>query len=210
MIVEAYVYAATGRKKDALNFARDAVNLNPGAADAHYAYFMAALDPRDADRELAAALALAPFQLGPIHDYAVRIALSKRTDRFELALNLTDFLLKRDPNHVNTKLTQALLYLQTGKIQDAEAVLGAITRRDKAPDMLMALATYWEVKGNTNFSGRYLEEARKADAARFERQAPDNPLELLRQLNRVYYYRNGYFLSLSTLFPDSTQTAAAP
>src|SRR5205085_2616724 len=106
LIIAAYADAAQGNRKEAAAFAKDAVGLAPNAAAAHYALALASLDPRESEKEIALTLTISPFQSGPYLDYAARVAISKRQDRYEQALNLTDFVLKNDPENINAKLMQ--------------------------------------------------------------------------------------------------------
>ena len=206
LIVAAFADNALGKSREAAAFAKDAVALVPTAAEAHYAYALSAPNLKDQEREINLAISYNGFQSGPYLDYAVRTALSKRTDRYEQALNLTDLALKNDPDNLNARLVQAQLYLFLKKIPDAETVLGQLNRMRGAalnPDYQLTLASYWDIKGNGNKVNISLAEAKRLDAARFERRGSTPPMQLLIELNRKMFYRSGYFLMPTTLFPQN-------
>jgi tetratricopeptide (TPR) repeat protein len=202
LIVAAYANAALGKKREANALAKDATGLLPNSGDAQFALAIAATDPKDSEAAVHRALALTPFQTGPYLDYAARVAISRRQDRVEQALNLTDFVLKYEPENFNAKEMQALLYLSEKRFADAEPILTWLRRKDaKAPDVIMTLATYFELKNEGPTVSQLLAAAKEADK-RFERQGPETPLEFLTTLNRRYFYRTGFFLRPSTLYPQ--------
>lgn len=202
LIVAAYADAALGKRREASAMAKDAVGLLPTAGDAQYAYALSATDARESEQAIQRTLALAPFQSGPYLDYASRVVLSRRQDRMDQALNLTDFVLKHEPENLNAKLMQALLYLTSKRYSEAEPLLNWLQRKEKnAPDILLSLAAYWDMKEQGATVSQMLASAKRADS-RFERFGPESPLELLTTLNRKYYYRSGFFLLPSTLYPS--------
>ena len=206
LIVAAFADNALGKSREAAAFAKDAAALVPMAAEAHYAYALSAPNLKDQEREINLAIGYNLFQSGPYLDYAARTAISKRTDRYEQALNLTDLALKNDPDNLNAKLMQAQLYLFLKKLPDAETALAQIGRMRGAtanPDVQLTLASYWDIKGSGNKVNISLAEAKRLDPARFERRGSTKPLELLVELNRKMFYRSGYFLMPTTLFPQN-------
>lgn len=204
LIIAAYADAALGNRRTAVAFARDAVGLLPESGDARYALALSATEPRESLQAIERTLALAPLQNGPLLDYAARLLLTRRQDRIEQALNLTDLALKNEPENLNARLMQALLYLAEKRLTEAEPLLTWAQRKDgKAPDVLMALAIYWDLKDNGPMVSRLLTAAKEADP-RFERQTPDTPLELIVALNRRLLYRAGFFLLPSTLYPEGS------
>ncbi len=206
LIVAAFADNALGKSKEAAAFAKDAVALVPTAAEAHYAFALSAPNLKDQEREINLAISYNTFQSGPYLDYASRMAISRRSDRYEQALNLTDLALKNDPDNLNAKLMQAQLYLFLKKIPDADKVLVQINGMRGAqtnPDYMLTLATYWDIKNDRNKVNISLAEAKRLDAARFERRGTTPPLQLMIELNRKMFYRSGYFLLPSTLFPQN-------
>jgi hypothetical protein len=87
-------------------------------------------------------------------------------------------------------------------LSEAEPLLTWLQRKEKnAPDVLLTLATYWDMKEQGATVSQLLAAAKQADI-RFERGGPEAPLEFLTTLNRKYYYRSGFFLLPSTLYPN--------
>lgn len=209
LVVASYADAILGNNREAIAEGKDAVTLAPGAGEAHYAYsigLQAARDNKsvlDSETSLSRALSLTPFHTGPYLDYATRILLQKRQDRFDQALNLTDFVLKYDPENVNAKIMQAMIYLQTKRIAEAEPVLNNLRNKaGQSPDVLMALAVYWNIKGNGSNVTQYMNAASKADQERFGQATTPTPLEYLVSLNRRYHYRVDPYLTIASLYPN--------
>ncbi len=203
LIVGAYASAVLGKRRDATGLAQDAVSLLPNASEAHYALCLATTDLRLGEAEMLQTLAMNAFHPGPMLNYASRITTSKRTDRFELSLNLTDFVLKSYPESFQAKQLQALLYLQTRKVGDAEPILRKLISQDgKSPEFLMTVAVYYEAKGDSAQAARALEIVRKADPKNFENvvTAP-TPIKHIDYINRLWLMRAGFYLNPSTLFP---------
>lgn len=202
LIVGAFTATLLGKRREAVGYAQDAVSLVPKASEAHYALALASSDLRLAEAEMLQTMAMNSAHPGPLLNYAGRIATSKRTDRYELSLNLTDFVLKAYPESFQAKQLQALIYLQTKKIGDAEPLLRLLIPIDgKAPDFMMTLAVYYEVKGDGAQSVRMLEQIRKVDPKNFDNvvTAP-SPIKHIDYINRVWLYRAGFYLNPSTLF----------
>ena len=216
LILSAYAESSLGNAKEAAAQAKDAVALVPNAGDAHYAQALALSTLRDnknsidSDNANARALSLAPFQSGPYLDYATRLLALRRQDRYDQALNLTDFVLKYEPEHIGAKMMQAMVYLQTNRAAEAEPVLTFLKNKEgKAPDVLMALAVYWNVKGNGGLTTQYMAAARKADPERFDPNTPEAPMQYLFNMNRKLQYRVSPFLTLSSLYPDRAGAVSA-
>lgn len=203
LIVGAYASSVLGKRRDAAGFAQDAVSLLPTASESHYALCLATTDLKLGEAEMLQTLAMNAFHPGPLLNYASRIATSKRTDRFELSLNLTDFVLKSYPESFQAKQLQALVYLQTRKVGDAEPILRKLMSQDgKSPEFLMTIAVYYEAKGDGAQAARALEIVRKADPKNFENvvTAP-TPIKHIDYINRLWLMRAGFYLNPSTLFP---------
>lgn len=193
---------ALNKKREALAFANDAVSLSPKSAEAHYALAIAASDIRVSEQEMANTLALNSFHWGPYLNFAGRVLVSKRTDRLETALNLTDLVLKNDPKNVHAKQVQALIYLHQKKVGDAEVLLRSLLATDAAsPDVLMTTAIYYEAKGDGTRASKTLEDVRKADPLHFDSITPPQPLKHIEYINRTWLGRSGFFLDPTTLFP---------
>lgn len=206
LIIAAFADNALGKSREAAAFAKDAIALLPNAAEAHYAYALSAKDLKDQEREINRTLALNQFQSGPYLDFASRMVISKRADRGEQALNLTDLVLKNEPDSFNAKLMQAQLYIAMNRLNDAATVLNQLGRTRNAtssPDFQLTLAAYWDVKKDGGQVNAALAAARKLDAARFERRGVTPAYALMTELNRKMFFRSGYFLMPSTLFPQN-------
>lgn len=202
LIVGSFASTLLGKRREAVGYAQDAVSLLPGASEAHYALALATSDLRVAEQEMLQTMAMNSAHPGPLLNYAGRIATSKRTDRYDLSLNLTDFVLKAYPESFHARQLQALIYLQTRKIGDAEPLLRALIPIDgKAPDFLMTLAVYYEVKGDGAMSARTLEQVRKVDPKNFDNvvTAP-SPVKHIDYVNRTWLFRAGFYLNPDTLF----------
>lgn len=196
--------AATVLKKhrEASGYASDAVAVAPNAGETHYALSIASRVPLDSQAALYEAVARSPFQNGPLVDYAARLALQQRPDRFDRALDITDFVRKIEPDNVPARLMQAIIYTQQGKYADAEQILTPMYKRDKtSADLLMTLAVYWRARDNGGLTSFYLQSAEKQDPHRFELTFTPRPLELLKLLYRDLHYRADLFLTPSTLYP---------
>lgn len=202
LVIAAYADVMSERRPKARPNAQEAVSRAPQAGDAYYAFSMATNEANESESALYKAMELSPFQTGPYLDYATRVLTRRRSDRYEQALNLTDLVLKTDPENVNAQLMQALIYLQTKRISDAETLLRGLTdKHGSDPDVLMALAVYWQVKGNSANTRRYLLKAREADRDRFYREDVEEPIPYLLTLNRKLHYRADPFLTLASLYP---------
>jgi hypothetical protein len=142
-------------------------------------------------------------------DYAARVALTKRQDRYDTALDITDFVLKMDPQNITAKLIQAMIYVQTKRNADAKPILTKLyTEEPKAPDVLLSMSAYCKVLGDGALTSGYLQQATTADTKRFGLTQPFSPLEDVQFLVRRIHYRVDLFLTPDTLYPDK-QTAAA-
>ncbi len=193
---------ALGKKKEALAFAQDAVSLSPKSVEAHYALALAATDIRVSEQEMAQTLALNSFHWGPYLNFAGRALVSKRSDRIETALNITDLVLKNDPKNIHAKQIQALVYLHQRKVGDAEVLLKNILAVDPtSPDILMTTAIYYDAKGDGTRSSQALENVRKVDPLHFDSIAPPLPIKHIEYINRTWLGRSGFFIDPATLFP---------
>jgi tetratricopeptide (TPR) repeat protein len=206
LIIAAFADNALGKAKEAAAFAKDAVALAPTASEAHYALALAAPNLKDQEREINRTIGLNHFQSGPYLDYASRLTISKRTDRYDQALNLTDLVLKNEPDNFNAKLMQAQLYLALKRMPDAETALSQLGRMRGAtsnPDFQLTLASYWDMKNNGAQVNAALAAARKLDAVRFDRRGVTPAFALMNELNRKMFLRSGYFLMPTTVFPQN-------
>ena len=201
LIVAAFADAGLGKRVQALAQAKDVITLYPNTAEAYYVNALATPDLRDSDKALGKTLALAPFQPGPLNNFAARLSVSKRTERYNEALSISDLVLKYYPDNYFAGLIQTMVYLQTKKNKEADASFGKLLKTDKeSPEILMALSAYYDARDNSQEAGRYLEKVRKMEP-KMERQAPPKPTEYLDLMNRKYFFRSEPFLSLEVLFP---------
>ena len=151
---------------------------------------------------MAQALSMNTFHWGPYLNFASRILVSRRTDRFEMALNLTDLVLKNDPKNLHAKQLQALIYLHQKKVGDAEVLIRTLLMVERtAPDILMTVCVYYDTKGDGTRASQALDNVRKADPLHFDSIAPPPPIKHADYLNRTWLGRTGFFLNPGTLFP---------
>ena len=201
LVVAGFADAALGKRVAALGEAKDVLTLNPNSAEANYIIALANTDLRDSDKALAKTLALAPFQPGPLNNYAARIAVSKRTEKYDQVLSLSDLVLKYNPENYFAQLIQGMVYLQTKKNKEADSSLSRLVKTTKEkPETMMALAIYYDSHDKGTEAGRYLTNVRKAEPL-MERQTPPQPAEYLDWLNRTLYFEAEPFVSLEALFP---------
>lgn len=226
LYVAAYVDMAAGKTTLARTEIDTAAKTLPNSPETYYGKSMTALRPEEQDAALRIAISLAPFQSALYLDLAARTALEKvyvgkdepasvRTqklaERYERATKYLDFVLKHDPENVNARVQKALLLLQTNHLKEAGTLLSALAKTgEQSPDVLSALATYWQLAHNESNSKRYTEAAKKADKARFNREISLDPLELLADLDVKLRYRMGFFLTPSTLYPAQPVAVTAP
>ncbi|HLV81614.1 MAG TPA: tetratricopeptide repeat protein, partial [Chthonomonadaceae bacterium] len=208
-IVAAYADIALDHLKEALDEAKKAVELAPTAGDAHYAYSMAIRNLADSEQELIHAMSLSPFENGPLLDYAARIALQRKTDRYDDALKLTEIALERSKGDINAKLIQALLYLQKSRFKEAEPILDALVRMTPTPpDVHMAVAVYYDLKQSPTQARAHYDAAGKLDPVRFTPIIVPSPMELLQSYARRWHYRGDFYLTPTTLYPPKMEAAA--
>jgi tetratricopeptide (TPR) repeat protein len=201
LIIAAYADTFLDKHKEAAAEAADAVNLLPNAGDVQYAYSMATLKPIESEQALLKALSLCPFQTGPYLDYAARVALVKRQDRYDTALDITDVVLKMDPDNVTGKLIQALIYSATRRLPEAKPILEFLFKENpNSPDVVLALSSYCNTMGIAALTGTYQDKARALDPLHFSIVQPVNPLECLQLVVRKSHYRPDWFLTLGTLY----------
>jgi tetratricopeptide (TPR) repeat protein len=201
LIMAAYTDVLLDKHKEAAAESSDAVSLLPNAGDAQYAYSLSTLKPIESEQALLKALSLCSLQTGPYLDYAARIALTKRQDRYDTALDITDVVLKLDPDNVTGRLMQALIYLQTKRVPDAKSILELLYKQNPgAPDVIMALASYCNTLGISALTGTYMDKARALDPLHFSIVQPLNPLECLQLLMRKVHFREDAFLTIGTLY----------
>ena len=201
-VVAAYADAALGNLPAATQAAREAVESRPYAGEAHYALSMGIARLTESEPEVVRALALSPFQSGPMIDYAVRYAvLTEHPDRFETALKLLQIVLKSEPENGAAKLAKVLLLLHLKRVKDAEPTLAELSRREaQSADVQVAAAIYFDITGKPTAVEERLRQARKLDPTFFELGAVPKPLEFLYQNVRKIHYRGGFYLSPGTLY----------
>jgi adenylate cyclase len=138
------VAGSQGRHDDGVAIARHGFGLFPGDAEmrAHLAIaltrsgkFHEALD------HYRAAISLNPFS--PVWYRSNLLRNLMMLDEFEEALILADEILKSEPAHINSWVNKAYIFSQIGRLSDAEAAVGEITRiapnlrLEHAPSILM-------------------------------------------------------------------------
>lgn len=206
-IVAAYGMAAMKRKEEALKLASMAVAQVPQSGDAHYAHSMAIPKLKESEAAVVRALSLAPFQNGPIVDFATRIALlSYVPDRFQKGVDIANVALQNTPFDLSAKLVQATLLLQMKKVKESEPLLKDLLDRDKnGPDIHLAAAMYFDAISNPVEADRRAQAAAKIDPILFPTPPRPTPVEFLSNYVRTLHYRGGYFLSLNSLYPPTME-----
>ena len=196
--------AALAAHKLAIAEATDAVALQPNLGEAQYALALASTKIEEADTALNKALYLSPFQSGPYLDYATAQTFQKRQDRYDQALNLTDLVLKQEPENVQAKLTQALIYVHQKRFTEAQPLLADLQKKHpEAPDVLTTIGVFYQAKGNNSNAGQFFDAVRKADPKRFNYTNPPSSMDLLLRL-RTLHYRSDFFLTPAALYPATS------
>ena len=209
LIIAAYADAALGEHKRAVDEAKQALELLPNSPEAHYAMALASNDLQVNERELRKTVALETFYSGPYLMYAANMALSQRADRYDQATGVVDAVLKLEPDNVFAQTMQALLFLQQGQLKNAGTTLNVLSRHEQnSPDVMTAVAVYWNQSKNGPQSINALQAARRLDVDRFAYTEAPLPMELLEQINRKLHYRAGYFLTPAVLYPSKMETPA--
>ncbi len=195
---------AISAHKLAVDEAMDAVTLQPDLGEAQYALALASTKIEEADTALSKALYLSPFQSGPYLSYATEQAFQKRQDKYDQALNLTDLVLKQEPENVQAKLTQALIYVHQKRYTEAQPLLADLQKKyPESPDVLTTIGVFYQAKGNNTNAGQFFEAVRKSDPKRFNYTIPPTSLDLLARL-RSLHYRSDFFLTPAALYPATS------
>ena len=196
--------AAAVSHKLAIDEANDAVALQPNLGEAQYALSLASSRIEESDTALGKALYLSPFQSGPYLDYATEQAFQKRQDKYDQALNLTDLVLKQEPENAQAKITQALIYVHQKRYTEAQPILADLQKKyPEAPDVLTTIGVFYQAKGNNTSATQFFDAVRKADPKRFNYTFPPTALELLLRLRNLHY-RCDYFLTPAALYPATS------
>lgn len=205
LIVAAFADAAMGKRKDAVAEAKSAVTQVPTAGDAQFALAMVSTDGVESDRALHRALALAPFQHGPILGYTLKLMLEKNptTERVDQALGILGFVLKSDPDNIIARWMESLLYMQTKRMTEAETMLDTLLKQDsKALDFLIAGAVFCRMTDHIDRMGIFLEEVRKQEPDYYtELAAIKSPQQALFLFGYRTPYRTEAFLTPTSLYP---------
>jgi tetratricopeptide (TPR) repeat protein len=211
LVVASFADAVLAKTPEAAREARDAADVRPLAGEVHYALSMSLTRLVESEPEVVKALALSPFQNGPLIDYAVRYAmLPEHPDRFETALKLLDIALKHEPGNTSAKLAKVVLLLHLKRLTDAEPILSELDRHDgQFADVQIAAAIYFGLKDNPSASDERLKKARSIDKDYFDLGTAPKPLEFLYASVRKIHYRGGFYLSPETLYPPKTTPAVA-
>jgi tetratricopeptide (TPR) repeat protein len=207
LVIAAFANTALGNTQAAQTSAKAAAELVPESGDTQYALAVASSDAREAVPALHRALALAPFRSGPVLDYAARLVLIKNPsrDRIDQALNVTDMVLKNEPDNISAQLLEALLYLQSDRVDEVKPILEAVLKQDSTgTDALLTGVAYERAKDNTAGINQFLNAVRKQEPDRY----PDlgrmrQPLTFLQYIYAQAHYRPGAFLTVATLFPTT-------
>ena len=198
VIANAEASADTDRERqEALTLAKDVVSRMPDLAEAQYALCLATNNGAESETALGRTLSLAPYQNGPILDYAAILAMRGRQEQ---AQQMVDIVLKADPENLLAKLAEASLDLQGGRVSDAEPLLkDLLQRHSTAPDVVMAQAVYWYVRDNGGMITQNMAAAAQLSPQYFTWVEPKKPAEFLYTLTRGLHYREGFFLTPQAL-----------
>ncbi|HLV80446.1 MAG TPA: hypothetical protein VKT32_09190, partial [Chthonomonadaceae bacterium] len=217
LIVAAYVDSVLGRRttviadtaasedtdrkrREALSLAKEALSRMPDRAEAQYALSMATYDTVEYETSLEQTLALAPYQNGPILDYAAFLAMRSGAVYQDEAMQLVSLVLKADPGNLLAKLAEVSLDLQGERLSEAEPLLTDLLRHNRtAPDVVMAQAVYWTVRDNGGLITSNMAAAAQLSPEYFTWVEPKKPLAFLSALTRGLHYREGFFLTPQTL-----------
>jgi len=188
------------KRREAFSLAKDVVGRMPDMAEAQYALCLATNDGAESETALGQTLSLAPYQSGPILDYAAILAMRGQAIHQEEALQLVDIVLKSDPENLLAKIEQACLYMQGGRVSDAEPLLSKLMiRHGNAPDVVMVQAVYWYIRDNGSLITQNMTAAARLSPEFFAWVEPKKPAEFLYMLTRGLHYREGFFLTPQTL-----------
>jgi len=211
-IVAAYADAVLQKQPASLQEAKDAADARPNLGEAHYALSMGLVRLVDSEAEVVKAMAMSPFQSGPMVDYACRIALSAdHADKYPTALRLLQTVLTRDPDDEAAQIAKVLLLLHTNRVAEAEPELAALVKRDpESADVQVLAAIYFDIKGNPTATGERLKLARKYDPDTFDLGIAPKPIVFLYQEFRKAHYRADFYLSPECLYPAKPVASAAP
>lgn len=201
LIVASYADNALGKRNLAAQEAADAIALAPNLGEAQYALAISTTKPDLMGVAIGKAITLSPFQSGPYIDYTSDQMLSKRQDRYEQALNVTDLVLKAEPKNVQARLIQALIHTQQRHFADAQPLLADLQKNyPESPDVLVTIGTFYSVQGNSVKSTPFFDVARKIDPLNFNYTAPPAPMELAYKLRRSHV-RADFYLTPAALYP---------
>jgi len=211
LVVAAYADSVLAKLDTAAQEARDAVEAAPNAGETHYALSMSLIKPIESEPEVIRAMALSPFESGPLIDFAIRYAvLPAHSNRFEMALKLLDVVLKREPENRSASLAKVLLLFHLGRVAEAEAPLAELVRRDpESADIQVAAGIYFDLKKNPTASEERLKKARTIDKDFFDLGTVPDPLAFVYLAVRKLHYRGGFYLTPQTLYPSKAAAAAA-
>ncbi len=200
-IIAAYADVVNGETAKAAAEAEAAVKAAPDAGDAHYVSSMTIRSLTDSEAELVRTISATPFASGPYVDFAARLALQKPADRFDDAVKLVDFVLKREPDNTGAKLVRVLLLTARGRGKEVSESLDYVVRHNKAPDVKMVAAVYLTEQKQVGLANQFWDEAVKADKVHFQFLVVPNPTQFLSTYERKQHYRAGFFLTFESLFP---------
>ncbi|HZO89611.1 MAG TPA: Ig-like domain-containing protein [Chthonomonadaceae bacterium] len=214
LIIAAFADTVLRKREQGAEEAKEAARLLPDAADAQYALAATSLDLRESERALHRALALNPYQSGPILDYAARQFVLKNItqERIDQLLNVVNYVLKRDPDNVNAKLMQVMLYLQANRVNDAEPILAALLQQENtALDLLFAGSVYSRYKENFGQITRFLEAInRLSPETYYDVTNLSKPQQAIAYFDLKRRYRADPFLTVTTLFAPKSEATSAP
>ncbi|HYE15929.1 MAG TPA: tetratricopeptide repeat protein, partial [Pyrinomonadaceae bacterium] len=137
---------------------KQAIQLNPNSAEAHFAYatFLTALERfPEAEAEFKTAKRLDPLSVNitSIYGWSLYVA-----GRYEEALELSREALERDPNHARAYLNMGEVYTMQGRYDEALEVLRKAKQMSRDPLVDIALGHLYAVWGRHDEAHKVLEE----------------------------------------------------
>lgn len=210
LITQCYVALALGKQDDAKKYAAQAAAALPESGDSDYAQALAHPGVGPGDAAVEAAIAHAPFQPGPYLNYAVRVALQNRPDRYTQSLELVRQVAEWDPDNLQASLLESLIEMQAGQADQAKTLLEALYKQDtKEPDLLATLAAYSYMKEDNARTRVFLDQAAALDPADFTIELPQMPNECMRYIEMTVHYHADFFLMPGTLYAQASSPAGS-
>lgn len=212
LIVASYALMMQGHFGQSAAMASKAHTQSPDAGDALFALHLATRDAQVAQSTLHSALLVDPIQPGIWVQLSAERELLANQPQSDIAQEMTQFGLTIDSKNAASAIPNGLLLALLKDNNRAKAILNQFEPLlNGAPDVLLAMASYANSTGDGGLAQRILTQCSASDAAHFasvlpqtELQSPPDLQSCFRILTLQSRYRPGYFLNMSTLFPELT------